>query len=233
MPVNLSNQGTHDRSRARRCRRRSRKRARATSTRWPWATRWEMAQLEAERCLQCAKPHCVDGLPGRRAHPAVHQGAARRRHGRRGRGDEGQEQPAGHLRPRLPAGVAVRGDTACWRRRASRSPSAGWSASSATSRCASTPARAVPAPPTGRKVAVVGSGPAGLTCAVDLAQAGPQGDHLRVAAPARRRADLRHPGVPSAQEHHPGRRSRPRPNTWASRSAPTTSSATPTRWTSC
>ena len=23
----------------------------------------ELAQLEAERCLQCAKPHCVDGCP--------------------------------------------------------------------------------------------------------------------------------------------------------------------------
>src|SRR5512136_3088077 len=24
---------------------------------------WEDAQSEAERCLQCAKPHCVDGCP--------------------------------------------------------------------------------------------------------------------------------------------------------------------------
>ncbi len=24
---------------------------------------WELALLEAERCLQCAKPHCVDGCP--------------------------------------------------------------------------------------------------------------------------------------------------------------------------
>lgn len=24
---------------------------------------WEMAQQETEHCLQCAKPHCIDGCP--------------------------------------------------------------------------------------------------------------------------------------------------------------------------
>ncbi len=70
---------------------------------------WELAQLEADRCLQCAKPHCVDGCPVGVQIPAVHQGAARCRFPRRGRGDEGQEQPPRDLRPGLPARVAVRG----------------------------------------------------------------------------------------------------------------------------
>ena len=54
-------------------------------------------------------------------------------------------------------------------------------------------------PPTGKKVAVVGSGPAGLTVAADLARMGHARDHLRGAARAGRRADLRHPRVPPAQ----------------------------------
>ena len=91
----------------------------------------------------------------------------------------------------------------------------------------------VAAPPTGRKVAVVGSGPAGLTCAVDLAKLGHKVTIFESLHAARRRADLRHPRVPSAQEHHPLRKLRPRSSTWASSCGPTTSSATPTPWTSC
>ena len=34
----------------------------------------ELAQLEAERCLQCAKPHCVDGCPVGVQDPGVHHG---------------------------------------------------------------------------------------------------------------------------------------------------------------
>ena len=35
----------------------------------------ELATLEAGRCLQCKKPDCVAGLPGRGRHPRVRQAA--------------------------------------------------------------------------------------------------------------------------------------------------------------
>ena len=133
---------------------------------------WEDALAEAERCLQCAKPHCVDGLPGWRADSAVHQGAARGRSARRGRGDEGEEQPARHLRPRVPAGIAVRGDTASWARRAQSVAIGRLERYVGDYALREQLKPEPPAPATGRKVAVVGSGPAGLTCAVDLAKLG-------------------------------------------------------------
>ncbi len=58
-------------------------------------------------------------------------------------------------------------------------------------------------PPTGKKVAVIGSGPAGLTCAGDLARAGHEVSPVRSPARSRRRAHLRHPRVPPPQEHRP------------------------------
>ena len=54
-------------------------------------------------------------------------------------------------------------------------------------------------PPTGKRVGVVGSGPAGLTVAGDLIRDGPCGHGVRGAAQAGRRAHLRHPGVPAPQ----------------------------------
>ncbi len=57
----------------------------------------------------------------------------------------------------------------------------------------------VMAPKTGRKVAVIGAGPAGMTVANDLALPRPRSDHLRSASRVRRRPDLRHPRVPPAR----------------------------------
>ena len=54
----------------------------------------------------------------------------------------------------------------------------------------------VPEPPTmrtGKKVAVIGSGPAGLAAAAQLNRAGHTGHRLRARRPARRAADVRHP----------------------------------------
>ncbi len=48
---------------------------------------------------------------------------------------------------------------------------------------------------TGKSVAVVGSGPAGLAAAQQLVRAGPPGDRLRAGREARRAAALRHPRV--------------------------------------
>ena len=66
-----------------------------------------------------------------------------------------------------------------------------------------------PAPSNGKKAAIIGSGPAGLTIAVILARYGydvtifeshDKIGGVRVAAPGGRGAELRHPGVPSAQD---------------------------------
>ena len=152
------------------------------------------AMRQARLCL---------GLPGRRADSAVHQGAARGRYARRGRGDAGEEQPAGHLRPRLPAGIAVRGGL--YRR---QEGPIGRHRPAGALRGRLRPARAPQA-----RAACPGYRPQGRggrlrPCGAHLrgrpGQAGPQGDDLRVAARARWRAGLRHPGIPPAQEYHPG-----------------------------
>jgi len=56
-----------------------------------------------------------------------------------------------------------------------------------------------PAPPTGHKVAVVGSGPAGLTVGGGPGEAGTRRDDLRGPAQGRRRARVRHPRIPAAE----------------------------------
>ena len=132
---------------------------------------WELAQLEAERCLQCAKPKCVEGCPVgvripefiRALREADMVGAVQALKDKNnlpaicGRvcpqesqceaycivGKKGQPVAIGRLERYV-------GD---------------FEVAKAT-------CPPIPAPPTGKKVAVVGSGPAGLTCAVDLARLG-------------------------------------------------------------
>ena len=58
-------------------------------------------------------------------------------------------------------------------------------------------------PPTGKKVAVVGSGPGGAHRGGRPGAAGPSRHDLRSAARSGRRAGLRHPRIPSAQGHRP------------------------------
>ena len=53
----------------------------------------------------------------------------------------------------------------------------------------------------GHKVAIVGAGPAGLTCAGDLARMGYEVTGFRGAAHRRRRTHVRHSGVPSAEDY--------------------------------
>ena len=69
----------------------------------------EQALGEAERCIQCAKPTCIAGCPVSIDIPRVHQARRGPRLRRRARGDQGGERLPLDLRPRLPAGVAVRG----------------------------------------------------------------------------------------------------------------------------
>ena len=85
--------------------------------------------------------------------------------------------------------------------------------------------------PTGRRAAVIGSGPAGMAAAFYLLLVGPRRDGLRARPGARRDAPLRHPAVPPAQGRgprgrvrvgHPARRQdrlqrRPRPRLHARR----------------
>ena len=94
-----------------------------------------------------------------------------------------------HLRDRLRPG----------RVRRSRCPSGRWSASWAT-RSSRAPGDYYKAPPrsTGKRVAVIGSGPAGLSAAHYLRSAGHEVDRLREDAGGRRPAQLRHPALPSA-----------------------------------
>ncbi len=131
----------------------------------------ELAQLEADRCLQCAKPKCVEGCPvGVRIPEFIR--ALRE-------GEMVSAVEALKDKNNLPA--------ICGRVCPQESQSEAYCVVGkkgqpvAIGRLerfvgdfelveASCPP--VPAPPTGKKVAVVGSGPAGLTCAVDLAKLG-------------------------------------------------------------
>jgi glutamate synthase (NADPH) small chain len=131
----------------------------------------ELAQLEADRCLQCAKPKCVEGCPVgvripefiRALREADLVGAVQALKDKNnlpaicGRvcpqesqceaycvvGKKGQPVAIGRLERYV-------GDF----------------------ELAKATCPPVPSPPTGKKVAVVGSGPSGLTCAVDLAKQG-------------------------------------------------------------
>ena len=76
--------------------------------------------------------------------------------------------------------------------------------------------------PSGFKVGIVGSGPAGMACAADMAKAGCEVDRLRGVPRARRRAEVRHPRFPPAQR---GDRRRDR-----QADASSASSSSATRW---
>ncbi len=132
---------------------------------------WEAAQSEAERCLQCAKPHCVDGCPVGVQIPQFIRALRE--------GDLPGAVDAMKVKNNLPAicGRVCPQETQCEANciLAKKGQSV---AIGRLERFVGDYALAEqlkpepPAPPTGRKVAVVGSGPAGLTCAVDLAKLG-------------------------------------------------------------
>ncbi len=132
---------------------------------------WEEALAEAERCLQCAKPMCVPGCPVGVQIPQFIKALRE--------GDMPGAVEAMKVKNNLPAicGRVCPQESQCeatcivgkkgqpvaigrleryvgdYALREQLKPEP-------------------PAPPTGSKVAVVGSGPAGLTCAVDLAKLG-------------------------------------------------------------
>ena len=132
---------------------------------------WELAQLEADRCLQCAKPLCVDGCPVGVQIPQFIKALRE--------GDFVGAVEAMKVKNNLPAICGrvcpqeSQCEAYCILGKKGQPVAIGrlerFVGDYALRENACPP---VAAPPTGRKVAVVGSGPAGLTCAVDLAKLG-------------------------------------------------------------
>jgi glutamate synthase (NADPH/NADH) small chain len=132
---------------------------------------WELAQLEAERCLQCAKPLCVEGCPVGVQIPQFIKALRE--------GDFLGAVEAMKVKNNLPAICGrvcpqeSQCEAVCILAKKGQPVAIGrlerYVGDYALRENACPP---VPAEPTGRKVAVVGSGPAGLTCAVDLAKLG-------------------------------------------------------------
>ena len=145
----------------------------------PPLTRHE-AFVEADRCYFCYDAPCQHACPTDDRHPAVHPADRRRQRPRRRRDDLLGQHPRRHVRPRLPDRDAVRGGL---RARACRGQ-----AGPASACCSATPPTPLMAtgrqpfaraPATGKRVAVVGAGPAGLSCAHRLAVLGPRGHGVR------------------------------------------------------
>jgi len=132
---------------------------------------WELARLEANRCLQCAKPKCIEGCPVGVQIPQFINALRE--------GDFIGAVEAMKVKNNLPAICGrvcpqeSQCEAYCILGKKGQSVAIGrlerYVGDFALREQACPP---VPAAPTGRKVAVVGSGPAGLTCAVDLAKLG-------------------------------------------------------------
>ncbi len=132
---------------------------------------WEDAQSEAERCLQCAKPHCVEGCPVGVQIPQFIKALRE--------GDLPGAVEAMKVKNNLPAicGRVCPQETQCEANciltKKGQSVAIGRLERYVGDYALREQLKPEPpAPPTGHKVAVVGSGPAGLTCAVDLAKLG-------------------------------------------------------------
>ncbi len=133
----------------------------------------DMALLEAERCIQCKKPRCVDGCPVGIDIPVFIKAVA-----------EGRVEDAAHTiydASLLPAicGRVCPQETQC-EQVCTIAKKYGAVAIGALERYVADAMRTrgqadgqvQKAPPTGRRVAIVGSGPAGLAAAADLARQG-------------------------------------------------------------
>jgi glutamate synthase (NADPH/NADH) small chain len=131
----------------------------------------EMARLEAERCLQCKEPHCMEGCPVEVMIPEFIDAV---REGNMAKAVEVMKSknnlPAicGRVCPQ-----EVQCESRCILGKKGQPVAIGrierfvGDYELAHETCAVTKA-----PSTGKKVAIVGSGPAGLTCAVDLGRMG-------------------------------------------------------------
>ena len=164
---------------------------------------WDDALAEAERCLQCAKPLCVQGCPVGVQIPQFIKALRD--------GDMLGAVDAMKVKNNLPAICGrvcpqeSQCEATCIVGKKGQPVAIGRLERYVGAYALREQLKPEPAAvSTGKKVAVVGSGPAGLTCAVDLAKLGHKVtifESLHV----RRRSGLRHPRVPSAQKHHPRR----------------------------
>jgi glutamate synthase (NADPH/NADH) small chain len=131
----------------------------------------QMAQLEAERCLQCTKPHCVEGCPVGVMIPQFIKALRE--------GDLIAAVEYMKVKNNLPAICGrvcpqeSQCEAVCVLAKKGQPVAIGrlerYVGDYALRENVAPPS---PAPPTGKRVAVVGSGPAGLTCAVELAKLG-------------------------------------------------------------
>ena len=167
----------------------------------------DMAMAEAKRCIECKNAPCIEGCPVRHRHPELHQPRSRRANSNRRCEDAAQ---ADNLLPAICGRVCPQEEQCekCILGKKCEPVAIGrlerFVADYAAEQ-AMRPSRGTIAPPTGHEVAVIGAGPGGPHRGRRPRAPGPQGDHLRGAPQARRRAGLRHPGVPAAQGHRRAR----------------------------
>ena len=171
----------------------------------------EKVRTQGARCMDCGIPFCHTGCPLGNLIPEWNDLVYRDRlAGRERAAARDQQLPRVH-RPALPG--AVRGRVRARHQRAAghdqadrgrdRRPRVGRGLGRAGGRrrCK-----------TGKRVAVVGSGPAGLAAAQQLTRAGHDVDRLRARRPHRRAAALRHPRVQDGEAPpRPARRADGRP----------------------
>ncbi len=131
----------------------------------------EMARLEAERCLQCKEPHCMEGCPVEVTIPEFIDAVRV--------GDMARAVAAMKAKNNLPAicGRVCPQEVQCEQRcilgKKGQPVAIGrLERYVGDFELANNTFAVTKGPSTGKKVAVVGSGPAGLTCAVDLGRMG-------------------------------------------------------------
>ena len=131
----------------------------------------ELIREQATRCMDCGIPFCHDGLPAGQPHPGLERPGPYRRLGGRGGVAARHQQLPGVHRAALPG--ALRGGLRARHRRRPGDDQAGRGGDRQPRvRRSGTSRRSRPPAPSGKRVAVVGSGPAGLAAAQQLARAG-------------------------------------------------------------
>ena len=149
-------------------------------------------QAQGARCMDCGVPFCHTGLSGGQHHPGLERPGLSRPTGRRRCAfctppTISRSSPGASARRRARASAC----SASTSRRSRSSTSRRRSSTAASRRAGSSRSR--PQTRTGKSVAVVGSGPAGLAAAQQLNRAGPSGHGVREGRSHRRPAALRHP----------------------------------------
>ena len=132
----------------------------------------QAAREEAARCLFCFDAPCVAACPTGIDVPGFIHAIATGNLDGSARTILAANPLGRHVRPRLPGREPVRGRLRARARSTGRSRSARSSASRWTPTGTPAGRSSCRDPPTGKRVAVVGAGPAGLACAAELRRAG-------------------------------------------------------------